>query len=238
METAKTPSTDTVPAVTNEIRRMKLKWTRNYKKGEASSIAGMTEGVDFFIDVKVSEINSAKCDASIHCRCGKSYLVLVGHRGERIINSWVKLVKTCLREKPNISQDIVTFFTQSQGKMSNTRTNQSLTTNVQSVPPAITTAANAADTPIDVHLDLPYHGSVDTNLQDDLSSLSQLPAECHSRTELTQPSSLPTTSLPVPVVSLFSPATSSSRVASPLPPTIEEINPADSITSLSTQVFQ
>lgn len=228
METAKLP--DTVPAVTDEIRKKILKWTRDYKKGEDSSVAGMTEGVDFFIDVKVSEIDTAKCDASIHCRCGKSYLVLVGSRGERIINSWVKHVKTCLREKPSISQDIVTFFTPSQEQTSNAKTNQS------PVPPAITTAANTVDTLTDVHVDLHYRESVDI-----LSNLSQLPAECHSGTELTQSSLFPGTSLLVPVASLSSPATSS--VTSPLPPTIEEINdhtdnPADSITSSSPQVFQ
>ena len=229
MDTANTPSSpDTVPAVTNEIRNKILKWTRGYKKGEASSVAGMTEGVDFFIDVKVSEINSDKCDASIHCRCGKSYLVLIGPKGERLINSWVKHVKTCSREKPNISQDMVTFFTQSQQQISSTKTNQSPTT-VQPVPPTITTAA---DMP-------PYHGPVCTNtLQDELSDLPQLPTECGTKLipRLIQSSSS--------LAANFSPVTSpSSQVTSPLPPPIEEINdhtnnPADAITSSSPQVFQ
>ena len=101
---------ETAQTVTNDIRCKVQKWVKDYNKGELDT---MIEGDDYSIAVSEPKTNTSICEASILCKCGKSYAVNIGPKGHRMINNWSKHVKKCLRmpkDQSKPAKEITQFF--------------------------------------------------------------------------------------------------------------------------------
>lgn len=99
---------ENVPSVTQDVRQKILKWSRDFNKGQFSTIE---EGRDYSIQVSKSATDHKKCVASIICRCGKQYKVTEKPTGEKTIVNWSKHLKKCnYKKEQSIQSSLQNYF--------------------------------------------------------------------------------------------------------------------------------
>ena len=170
-----------VPAVTNEVQLIIRHWAKSHDDDKCC----IQEGRDYTIQVSKSTINADVCNASIMCRCNRSYKVTTKPNGKRSISNWTNHFKKCnKRNNPTSKQNkLQSYFTESS-TMASPSSSHSLCNDLYTIPVCVAPTGNP---PLQLAAVSDYNT---LSLHDNQASLTLTPSQssalslCHRDSQL------------------------------------------------------